>query len=71
MWLLPGPLDAQLQRDSGLNLFDYFVLSSLSMADGRQRRMSDLAAQANASPSRVSNVVSRLEGARLGDPAGP
>jgi DNA-binding MarR family transcriptional regulator len=61
MWLLPGPLDAQLQRDSGLNLFDYFVLSSLSMADGRQRRMSDLAAQSNASPSRVSNVVSRLE----------
>jgi DNA-binding MarR family transcriptional regulator len=61
MWLLPGPLDAQLQRDSGLNLFDYFVLSSLSMADGRQRRMSDLAAQSNASPSRVSNVVGRLE----------
>lgn len=61
MWLLPGPLDAQLQRDSGLNLFDYFVLSSLSMADGRQRRMSDLATQSNASPSRVSNVVGRLE----------
>jgi DNA-binding MarR family transcriptional regulator len=61
MWLLPAPLDAQLQRDSGLNLFDYFVLSSLSMADGRQRRMSDLASQSNASPSRVSNVVGRLE----------
>jgi DNA-binding MarR family transcriptional regulator len=61
MWLLPGPLDAQLQRDSGLNLFDYFVLASLSMADGRQRRMSDLATQSNASPSRVSNVVGRLE----------
>ena len=61
MWLLPGPLDAQLQRDSGLNLFDYFVLSSLSMADGRQRRMSDLATQSNASPSRVSNVVNKLE----------
>ncbi len=61
MWLLPGPLDAQLQRDSGLNLFDYFVLSSLSMSEGRQRRMSDLATQANASPSRVSNVVARLE----------
>ena len=61
MWLLPGPLDAQLQRDSCLNLFDYFVLSSLSMADGRQRRMSDLALQSNASPSRVSNVVARLE----------
>jgi DNA-binding MarR family transcriptional regulator len=61
MWLLPGPLDAQLQRDSGLNLFEYFVLSSLSMAEGRQRRMSDLAARSNASPSRVSNVVGRLE----------
>jgi DNA-binding MarR family transcriptional regulator len=61
MWLLPGPLDAQLQRDSGLKLFDYFVLSSLSMAEGRQRRMSDLALQSNASPSRVSNVVGRLE----------
>ena len=61
MWLLPGPLDAQLQRDSGLNLFDYFVLSSLSMAEGRQRRMSDLATQSNASRSRVSNVVNRLE----------
>ena len=61
MWLLPGPLDAQLQRDSGLTLFDYFVLSSLSMADGRQRRMSDLATQSNASPSRVSNVVGKLE----------
>ena len=61
MWLLPGPLDAQLQRDSGLHLFDYFVLSSLSMAEGRRRRMSDLALQSNASPSRVSNVVGRLE----------
>jgi DNA-binding MarR family transcriptional regulator len=61
MWLLPGQLDAQLQRDSDLNLFDYFVLSSLSMAEGRQRRMSDLAAQSNANPSRVSNVVGRLE----------
>ncbi|WP_193612500.1 MarR family winged helix-turn-helix transcriptional regulator [Nocardioides lijunqiniae] len=61
MWLLPGSLDAQLHRDSGLNLFDYFVLSSLSQAEGRQRRMSDLAAQSNASPSRLSNAVGRLE----------
>jgi len=28
--LLPGVLDSQLQRDAGLNLFDYLVLSSLS-----------------------------------------
>jgi DNA-binding MarR family transcriptional regulator len=31
------------------------------MAEGRQRRMSDLALQSNASPSRLSNVVARLE----------
>lgn len=61
MWLLPGPLDAQLQRDSGLTLFDYFVLASLSMAEGRQLRMSELAIQSNANPSRVSNVVGKLE----------
>ncbi|MCD4523689.1 MarR family winged helix-turn-helix transcriptional regulator [Nocardioides sp. cx-173] len=62
MWSLPGPLDAQLERDSGLNLFEYFVLGSLSMSPGRQRRMSEIAAQSSASPSRVSNVVARLEG---------
>ncbi len=73
MWLLPGPLDAQLVRDSQLNLFEYFVLSLLSMSEGRRNRMSDLAASANASPSRLSNVVGRLEArgflARQIDPA--
>lgn len=61
MWLLPGPLDAQLQRDSGLTLFEYMVLSSLSMAEGRRQRMRELAALTNASPSRLSNVVGKLE----------
>jgi len=27
--LVPGALDAQLQRDAGLNLFEYLVLSGL------------------------------------------
>ena len=27
---LPGPLDAQLQRDSGITLFEYLVLSGLA-----------------------------------------
>jgi DNA-binding MarR family transcriptional regulator len=59
--LLPGVLDAQLQRDAGLNLFEYHVLSVLSMAEGRTLRMSELAQLANGSLSRLSNVVSRLE----------
>lgn len=58
---LPGTLDAQLLRDSRLTLFDYFVLSSLSMSPGRTLRLSDLAAHIGSSLSRLSNVVKRLE----------
>jgi DNA-binding MarR family transcriptional regulator len=61
MLLLPGVLDTQLQRDSGLSLFDYHVLSSLSAAEGRTLRMSELAVMASGSLSRLSNAVSRLE----------
>lgn len=60
-FLLPGRLDAQLQRDSGLTLFEYLVLSSLSMQPGRSARMSSLARLASGSLSRLSNVVKRLE----------
>ncbi len=58
---LPAALDAQLLRDSRLTLFDYFVLSGLSMAPGRTQRLSDLAAHIGSSLSRLSNVVKRLE----------
>jgi DNA-binding MarR family transcriptional regulator len=58
---LPAALDAQLQRDAGINHFDYLVLSVLSETPGRTRRMSELAAMANSSMSRLSHVVSRLE----------
>ncbi|GAA1026048.1 MarR family transcriptional regulator [Virgisporangium ochraceum] len=58
---LPGALDAQLLRDSGLTLFDYFVLSLLSMEPGRAMRLSDLAAHIGSSLSRLSNVVKRLQ----------
>jgi DNA-binding MarR family transcriptional regulator len=57
----PGALDAQLQRDAGITNFDYLVLSGLSEAPGRTLRMSELAAIANSSLSRLSHVVSRLE----------
>jgi len=58
---LPAALDAQLQRDAGITQFDYLVLSGLSEAPGRTLRMSELAAIANSSLSRLSHVVSRLE----------
>ncbi|HEY1818518.1 MAG TPA: MarR family transcriptional regulator [Trebonia sp.] len=58
---LPAVLDAQLQRDAGITQFDYLVLSGLSEATDRTLRMSELAARANSSLSRLSHVVSRLE----------
>ncbi|MFI7606275.1 MarR family winged helix-turn-helix transcriptional regulator [Micromonospora sp. NPDC049366] len=58
---LPGALDAQLQRDAGLSHFEYQVLAGLSESPDRTRRMSELAALAEGSLSRLSQVVSRLE----------
>src|SRR5262245_10516314 len=58
---LPSALDAQLQRDAGLTLFEYQVLAGLSMSGGHTLRMSDLAAFAQGSLSRLSQVVGRLE----------
>jgi DNA-binding MarR family transcriptional regulator len=63
--LLPGALDAQLDRDSDLNHFEYFTLAMLSEAPGRRLRMSALAARTNATLPRLSRVVSRLEAAGL------
>jgi DNA-binding MarR family transcriptional regulator len=61
LFRLPAALDAELQKDAGINHFEYLVLSSLSEAPGRTLRMSDLAAMASGSLSRLSHVVSRLE----------
>ena len=58
---LPGALDTQLQRDAGVNLFEYLVLSRLSMAPERTLRMSELAELTGGSLSRLSNVIKRLE----------
>jgi len=59
--LLPYELDAQLQRDADLSHFEYWVLAMLSETPGRALRMSELAARSNASQSRASHVVARLE----------
>jgi DNA-binding MarR family transcriptional regulator len=60
IWLPPA-LDAQLQRDSGLSHFEYQILAMLSQDDGRPCEMGDLSVRTNASPSRVSHAVGRLE----------
>jgi DNA-binding MarR family transcriptional regulator len=59
--LLPGALDQQLQRDADMGHSSYIVLAMLSEAPDRSLRMSELAARANSSPSRLSHTVSRLE----------
>jgi DNA-binding MarR family transcriptional regulator len=61
MLKLSPALDSQLQRDSELTHFDYLCLAMLSDADGRTLQMSELAGQVNASLSRLSHVVSKLE----------
>lgn len=60
--LLPGELDAQLRADSDLMHFEYYVLAMLSEAPDRTLRMTELAAQTNATLPRLSHVVRRLEG---------
>ncbi len=60
---LPANLDAQLRRETGLNLFEYHVLVELAEADDGMRVMSELATHARGSLSRLSHAVSRLEAA--------
>jgi DNA-binding MarR family transcriptional regulator len=50
-----------LSRDSGLSMPDYLVLSTLSESAGRRRRLTELAARMQWSPSRLSHHVSRME----------
>jgi DNA-binding MarR family transcriptional regulator len=58
---LPAMLEAQLRRDARMSLYEYLVISSLSMTEDRTARMSHLAGLTNGSPSRLSNVVKSLE----------
>lgn len=61
MLKLAPTLDSQLQRDSELTHFEYLCLAMLSESEGRSLRMSELAKQVNASLSRLSHVVKKLE----------
>jgi DNA-binding MarR family transcriptional regulator len=58
---LPWSIDQQLQRDSKLGMVEYQVLAMLSESPERTKRMSSLAEVTNASLSRLSRVVNRLE----------
>ena len=62
---LPAALDVQLERDEGLNYFEYIVLAMLSEQPDLVLRMSALADVTNASLSRLSHVAKRLEGRGL------
>jgi DNA-binding MarR family transcriptional regulator len=59
--LLQEALDRQLQRDAGMPHAYYTLLAMLSEAPHRALRMTDLARRANASQSRLSHSVARLE----------
>jgi DNA-binding MarR family transcriptional regulator len=58
---LPWAIECQLQRDAGLSFIEYHALARLSEGPGHTLRMSELALLTNASLSRLSHLVKRLE----------
>ncbi len=54
-------LECQLQHDAGLSFIEYHALARLSESPGRRLRMSELAQVTNASLSRLSHLITRLE----------
>ena len=61
MTWLPWSIDQQLRRDSSLGMVEYQVMARLSQSPEQTLRMSSLADLANASLSRLSHLVRRLE----------
>ena len=59
--LLRWALECQLGRDADLSFIEYHTLARLSEEPGRTLRMSELAVLTNASLSRLSHLVKRLE----------
>jgi DNA-binding MarR family transcriptional regulator len=59
--LIEGELDRRMQREAGMPLAYYMLLAGLSEAPERTMRMGVLAAVTNASQSRLSHAVRRLE----------
>jgi DNA-binding MarR family transcriptional regulator len=61
MTSLPWSIDQQLRRDANLGMVEYQVLAMLSESPQQTMRMSSLAELTNASLSRLSHLVKRLE----------
>ena len=61
MTWLGWSIDQQLRRDSNLGMVEYQVMAMLSQSPERRMRMSSLAEVTNASLSRLSHLVKRLE----------
>lgn len=59
--LLPARLDRQLQRDSGMSMFEYYVLDELDRSDHATLKVSALASCTESSLPRMSKFVARLE----------
>jgi len=59
--VLPPVLDSHASRDSASTHYEYFVLSRLVKEPARRMRLSALATATNASASRLSHVIKRLE----------
>lgn len=58
---LPAALESQLQRDADITHFEYWVMALLSESPDGALKLSTLAGKANASLSRLSHLVTRLE----------
>ena len=61
MHKLRWALECQLERDSDLSFIEYHALARLSEEPDHTLRMSKLAALTNASLSRLSHLIKRLE----------
>src|SRR6266498_5492356 len=61
MHKLRWALECQLQQDAGLSFVEYHALARLSENPGHTMRMSELAEVTNASLSRLSHLIKRLE----------
>jgi len=60
--LLPAALDSHLQREAGVTHFEFGVMAALSRQPDRRWQLKDLALVVNGSLSRLSHVITRLEG---------
>jgi DNA-binding MarR family transcriptional regulator len=61
MHKLRWALECQLQEEAGLSFIEYHALARLSEVPGTVMRMSELAEVTNASLSRLSHLIKRLE----------